>query len=93
MWLKEDRVLSGFVASLLATVITVLVIRILQRFLSIDILIHAKMFVFSVIPEILLLRLYSKKQMFSALKGSVISLVLTLGAVIMILMKYNYINM
>ncbi|MBR1774484.1 MAG: hypothetical protein IJ759_03065 [Bacteroidales bacterium] len=93
MWFKEDKILNGFLISLAVTVITVFVIMIIQRLLHADMLVHAKMFVFSVVPEILLLRLYSKKQMHGALKGSVLSLILTLGTVIVILMKYNYITM
>ncbi|MBO6118062.1 MAG: hypothetical protein J6P44_05905 [Bacteroidales bacterium] len=93
MWFKEDKILNGFVCSFFVTVIAAFVIAVLQRLFHIDMLVHAKMFVFCVIPEILLMRLYARKEMQSSLKGSVISLIVTLGAVIIILKKYNYITM
>ncbi len=89
---KEDKLFNGFLASFLATLIGAFVVLLVQKFLHLDILLNMKMYIFAVIPEILILRWYAKVEKHKALKGSVLSLVLTLGTIIVVLKKYNYLE-
>jgi len=93
MWFKENKILNGFLSCLLLTVITALVILLLQRFLRIELLLNAKMYIFAILPEIFLLRYFARKEKHKAVMGAVLSLLITLGGVIAILMKYNYLSL
>ena len=93
MQFGKDKMLSGFVISFLSVLAGAFAILLIQKLLRIDILVNMKMYTFSVLPAIFLLRHYAKEEKFSALKGSVAALVVTLGCIIAVLMKYNYIEL
>lgn len=93
MWFKENKILNGFVGSILLTAVTAFVILLLQRFLGLEFSLNAKMYIFAVLPEIFLLRYFSRQKKQKATMGSVISLVITLGGGIAVLMKYNYLSL
>ncbi|MGP1514702.1 MAG: hypothetical protein ACTTJH_01950 [Bacteroidales bacterium] len=93
MYFKQDKILNGFATSLSLTLISGFIILSIQKILHIDVLINAKMYLFATIPQMLILRQNVKQNKYKAVKGSILSLVLTLGIVIAILIKYHYLEL
>ncbi|MBQ9312164.1 MAG: hypothetical protein IJ213_03860 [Bacteroidales bacterium] len=79
----------GLVVSLLLNVLTVLVLCLVLWLFKMDILINLKIFIFSVVPNILLLRYYATNELQSSMKGSTISLVVCLAGLLIWLYKMN----
>ncbi|MBR1626572.1 MAG: hypothetical protein IJ681_05440 [Bacteroidales bacterium] len=93
MRFEKDGILSGFIISFLSVLAGAFVILLIQKLFHIDIMLNMKMYIFSALPGIFLLRRYAKSEKYSALKGSVLALVITLGCIIAVLMKYNYMEL
>ena len=93
MWFKRDDFMVGFVLSTLLTVGSALLIVLILRLLEADLLVQMKTFLFSVVGEIFLLRYYLKSQQTQSSKGSVLALVMTLGTILVFLIKYNYLTL
>ncbi len=93
MWFKRDDFMVGFVLSTLLTVGCALLIVLILRLLEADLLVQMKTFLFSVVGEIFLLRYYLKSQQTQSAKGSVLALVMTLGTILVFLIKYNYLTL
>lgn len=93
MWFKRDDFMVGFVLSTLLTVGSALLIVLILRLLEADLLVQMKTFLFSVVGEIFLLRYYLKSQQTQSAKGSVLALVMTLGTILVFLIKYNYLTL
>ncbi len=93
MWFKRDNFVVGFILSTFLTVISALLITLVLRLLGADLLVQMKTFLFSVVGEIFLLRYYLKSQQTQSAKGSVLALVMTLGAILVFLIKYDYLTL
>lgn len=80
---------SGFIASLAINILTAGVLALALWLLKFDILLNLKIFVFTVVPSIFVLRFYASNQMMKSLKGSVLCLVISLAGILLWLYSMN----
>ncbi len=90
---KQDRVLSGFLATLLTIGITLFLIFATIRFLKGDLLVNMKASLFAFVGAILLVRYYAKQEKYLSFKGALLCLFVCMITCIIVLIKYNYISL
>lgn len=90
---KQDRVLSGFLATLLTIGITLFLIFTTIRFLKGDLLVNMKASLFAFVGAILLVRYYAKQEKYLSFKGALLCLFACMITCIIVLIKYNYISL
>ncbi|MCH3924150.1 MAG: hypothetical protein LKE30_04445 [Bacteroidales bacterium] len=86
--LKKDNIWFGILAGLVITILTAGILYIGLVVFKCDIQAESKIFLFAVVPEILLMRWYAKNKYHKSTKGVMIILVITLG-----LIMYSLYNM
>ena len=91
--LKENKISYAFVICTLLSVVTAFAIIIVLRLLRADITANMKLMIFCNVGSILMLRHYAKQELFQSLKGAILSLILTLGSTIILLLRYNYLEL
>lgn len=88
-FLKKDTFLSGALFSLLLNLLAALLLCAGLRLCNADILLNLKIFIFSPIPSVFLLRYHISKQSFRAMRGCVLVLVVCLFGLIVSFLSMN----
>jgi hypothetical protein len=82
---NKDNFFFGFISGLVITILSCAVIYLIIFALKADLIQESKAFLFAAIPEILLMRWYAKMKLLKSMKGIVLCLFITLGAIIYLL--------
>lgn len=86
---SSDSFLMGFICSLLANVFAVLLIRLGIWLANVDVWVNFKLFLFSVVPSIFLLRYYATEQKSHSMKGSALLMIIYLVGMIIGMYSMN----
>ncbi len=90
---KQDRMINGFLATLLSIVVALFFIFVAIRFLGGDLLVNMKASLFAFVGAILLVRYYAKQQKYLSFKGALLCLFVSMITGIIVLLNYNYISL
>lgn len=86
---EKDSFLSGFLLALLLNVAGIGIIYLALYLINLDILLNLKLFIFSVVPSIFLLRYQIRQGKIKAFKGCVFLLIVFLLVIFITFLKMN----
>lgn len=86
---EKDSFLSGFVLALLLNILGIGVIYLALYLINMDVLLNLKLFIFSVVPSIFLLRYQIRQGKIKAFKGCVFLLIVSLLVIFIAFLKMN----
>lgn len=86
---EKDSFLSGFLLALLLNVASIGIIYLALYLINLDILLNLKLFIFSVVPSIFLLRYQVRQGKIKAFKGCVFLLIVFLLVIFITFLKMN----
>ncbi len=86
---EKDSFLSGFLLALLLNVVGIGIIYLALYLINLDILLNLKLFIFSVVPSIFLLRYQIRQGKIKAFKGCVFLLIVFLLVIFISFLKMN----
>lgn len=86
---EKDSFLSGFVLALLLNILGIGIIYLALYLINMDVLLNLKLFIFSVVPSIFLLRYQIRQGKIKAFKGCVFLLIVFLLVIFIAFLKMN----